>query len=607
MDKEWVRQNLPEAPSFDICRWALKNTDGELGSNYMAFKPEKVTIYPERQLIERPEDREPIRTVRAAWCKCSICENEFCTEMHGPDPVFFVDDCGCAWALDPGEDAPEEDTYEFGYSTTAPDGTLFTCPVCGYDVTMIKAARLRGGRRKQIMVLSVETVGEYAAVIYWMVQRTIFEYGSGVGFYPKCAYVLTERGGLVRYSYTRSSGRGFAVNAGEWKLQAGTADALDQCYSDWGSINNRKKGGYIYPYVMADLTGTTGEKAGIDKFVETKCEHLVSYLKLWRKYRGLENLVNSGWSKLVAEIATLSFEGGSSDSELMKYIHLRDKAPYAMLGMSKAECKAIRKAGKQWGWETQKLFSVCRQAGIACAGVFLQYLDAYCDAGIRALCELQRRYGDADPERIAKYLEKQHLHPREVRILLDTRNMAKALNPDRKLTNEELWPRHLADMHDHLSRMQNAQTDPEQAAAYQDGFDRVRERFGSLEWKDGEFCVILPRCNGELIREGAILRHCVGGYGEDHIGGAHTIFFVRHSRRPERCYYTLDINMNGTPFRNQLHGYGNERHGINKQYIHRIPKKVLEFVARWEREVLMPWYYAQLKSKQNGNDRRRSA
>ena len=109
--------------------------------------------------------------------------------------------------------------------------------------------------------------------------------------------------------------------------------------------------------------------------------------------------------------------------------------------------------------------------------------------------------------------------------------------------------------------------------------------------------MILPKSYADLYQEGEILRHCVGGYSEEHISGSDTIFFVRHYRRPERSYYTLDIDMTDRPHRVQLHGYGNERHGINKQYRHTIPKKVLDFCDRWEREVLMPWYRDKMKNQ----------
>ena len=75
------------------------------------------------------------------------------------------------------------------------------------------------------------------------------------------------------------------------------------------------------------------------------------------------------------------------------------------------------------------------------------------------------------------------------------------------------------------------------------------------------------------------------------------IFFIRHYRRPERPYYTLAIDMRNKPTERQLHGYGNERHGPNKEYAHKIPKSVREFCNRWENEVLLTWYAEQQKQK----------
>ena len=142
--------------------------------------------------------------------------------------------------------------------------------------------------------------------------------------------------------------------------------------------------------------------------------------------------------------------------------------------------------------------------------------------------------------------------------------------------------------------------DAEKQKQYQAGFDAVVEKYRDLQWTDGELCIVLPKSYEELYREGETLRHCVGGYSQGHIAGSHTIFFIRHYRRPERCYYTLDINMKEEPYRNQLHGYGNERHGKNKEHRHTIPKKVLDFCDRWEREVLQPWYRDQQNKQKEG-------
>ena len=158
------------------------------------------------------------------------------------------------------------------------------------------------------------------------------------------------------------------------------------------------------------------------------------------------------------------------------------------------------------------------------------------------------------------------------------------LQPPR--TQEELWPRNLMEQHDRLAAMIEVKSDTKQQAA----FDRTAQALAPLIWTDGELCIVIPTCSADLSREGRVLRHCVGGYSHSHVSGS-PVLFVRHRRRPERPYYTLNICLTGDePRRLQLHGYGNERHGDKKQYTHTIPKKVLEFCDRWEREILAPWW-----------------
>jgi hypothetical protein len=94
-----------------------------------------------------------------------------------------------------------------------------------------------------------------------------------------------------------------------------------------------------------------------------------------------------------------------------------------------------------------------------------------------------------------------------------------------------------------------------------------------------------------------VLHHCVGGYTDTHLRG-NIILFVRHERRPERSWFTLNINLENRT-RIQLHGYGNER--ANGKEL-RIPKEVLEFVDAWEKEVLANWRDPEkMKGKKHGD------
>lgn len=605
MDKEYVRQLLPEKPRDGLLKWTLKHCTEDLGPNYLVWKPERVPVYDLDYLMD---ERKPTRYEKVAACTCLKCGAQMRTEYIGSTLQFWIDECGEWWAMDPtGQTHPmaeDEDNEEYftdtGYVAEVNNGDSLSCPMCYETMTAIQAKNLRGGRRKQVLVVSIETVEQYAAVACWLVRREIYEDSERYTVYPRDAYVLDERGTTHRYTYTTGGGSFSAEKTlQQWRLASSRRDSLDTIYQDWGSVNNRKKGGVFWPSVPI-LEGTTAEKTGLWAYVNYEGAYSLQYLKLWKKYPQLENLVNTGWQELVHSIVVDVFNGRDAKQLMDPVIDITKTKPHEILGMSKGDLKQIRQNGRQWGYEGQLLYQRFRRSGLGTALEFHGYLREFTETGIRTVEELRRRYGDGDLEKIKRYLAKQKMRPSEVRILLDTRNAAKALAGNRKLTDEELWPRNLQGAHDRLTRARLLQISPETAAKYQEGFDAVLEKYGDLQWNDGELCMILPKSYAELVQEGNVLRHCVGGYSEDHIRGKDTIFFVRHYRRPERCYYTLDINMTGRPHRVQLHGYGNERHGVHKEYRHKIPKKVLDFCDRWEREVLMPWYRDQQHKQKEG-------
>lgn len=204
-------------------------------------------------------------------------------------------------------------------------------------------------------------------------------------------------------------------------------------------------------------------------------------------------------------------------------------------------------------------------------------------AGVRRV--LMDGETDLHPTHVVKYLEKQKRLKGGVQLLLDYRRVLRALWLAEQ--EETLWPRDLQAAHDRVMEMYAAHEGVKYRSA---DFTPVYIRLKALEWTDGELCIRVPQEEQELKDEGRVLRHCVGTYGAQHCGGK-PIFFVRHYRRPERSYYTLNIDLTmERPREIQLHGYGNEHHGDRKQYCHNIPKKVRDFCDKWEREVLTPWF-----------------
>ena len=107
------------------------------------------------------------------------------------------------------------------------------------------------------------------------------------------------------------------------------------------------------------------------------------------------------------------------------------------------------------------------------------------------------------------------------------------------------------------------------------------------------------------MQEGATLHHCVGGYAKTHASGK-IILFIRHTRRPERSWFTLNVDIYEKKII-QNHGYGNEMaHGHQLK----IPREVQEFVELWKKQVLEPWKpepIRQARKKNNPAGRRKTA
>lgn len=438
-------------------------------------------------------------------------------------------------------------------------------------------------------------IHKYTAVMYWLVYADISKCGVTYGVTPRYAYVLGERGGIHAFTHRRPGAFGKDVAWKEWQPMKTSNERWDNRYDDWGSINNTKAGTYLYPDEMPDMEGTTGEKTGLMAYWKNEEPYPVSYLKLWRKWKPVENLCNLGFTNLVANAICNAY--GFPLSKLSEYIDLTKSKPYEMFGMTRADFRVMRNWKVKPKAEEWALWKQYQKAGGKESVLrFMEMIQTYSYTATRMGVEIMMEHPGDDLPKLWRYMGKQGMEGTGLVLLRDSRRMQQELTGRHDLTGEELWPRHLQADHDRLTQMIMEKNKKKNAQELQDGFDKVLEIYADLQWTDGDLAMILPRCNGDLIDEGHTLRHCVGGYGSRHANGKNIIIFVRHRRRPERSYYTLNMDFDGTePIMVQLHGYGNEHHGDHKQYRHRIPQKVLEFVEKWKIAVLTPWWREQIK------------
>ena len=71
---------------------------------------------------------------------------------------------------------------------------------------------------------------------------------------------------------------------------------------------------------------------------------------------------------------------------------------------------------------------------------------------------------------------------------------------------------------------------------------------------DGKYIVTVPHSTKEILEEGRVQKHCVGGYAGRHMEGRLTILFLRLCSEPEKALYTIEMHNKSLT---QVQGYNN--------------------------------------------------
>ena len=121
------------------------------------------------------------------------------------------------------------------------------------------------------------------------------------------------------------------------------------------------------------------------------------------------------------------------------------------------------------------------------------------------------------------------------------------------LTDDKIrYPHKLTSAHDNALALKEEKA----SVAIQEKFDK---RYAELEkycYSSGGLSIHPARSQQEMIMEGKLLDHCVGGYANSHAEGRTSIFFIRHENEPETPFYTLELDIKALKVR-QNRGYKN--------------------------------------------------
>ena len=462
-------------------------------------------------------------------------------------------------------------------------GAGIICPLCGAQTRLRNVQELRYGLASQEFMV-VPTVAKSCLILtQWCIERYIYEGHNHTERHAINAYVVDGRRIIKLAHYQFNAMARSWRNLGEWVQRAKLTD-------DIGCPK-------MYAASLPNLDGSGAENAKLWEYMEqsnaAKTFYPVAYLRLYFKHPNVENLVTAGLGKLVGdgindEMKYHYYTGLAPQTAAPKleWVDWKEKRPAQMLGMTKQELRTWREYG----------------LGVDCLRTWQELDTLPCGVSFHDLCAAMKAIGAYDTRRILReklpmmrtlnYIEHQE---QDLTQLEDYWRMAAVAGCD--LNQDAVrWPKDLRTAHDRMSETIQYER---VSGKCQQAFAAMTARCAGLTWEHDGICIRPAETPLELIREGSTLHHCVGRYSDAHARGR-IILFVRHTRRPERSWYTLNIDV--TSKREiQLHGYGNEfAHGKKLK----IPRRVREFVDLWEREVLAKW---QLPPEQKAKKKKNKA
>lgn len=602
-DQQKFAKLLPETPRPGMKEWIKKEFyESELGGDFCVFSRKSICVEDEQigrtmsvDDWERYESGVHYRW--AAECSCTACGMRFITgwNKNHPNKRYGIK----MYAGDDGENyegyIPENALPDVDFMIYNEDDKI-TCPRCGERIALIHRSRLRHGRTFQLLVASVEVVDSYAVIMTWRVRRYIGQFSpynldDFWEILPREALVIDGRKAYRFKHSTLPSIFSAEVQLCEWEPTNYYNDDLAyHRYYDYNAGGNYKADAVVYQNIP-DLAGTTGEKTGLAEYINGHVERLnplvFAYLKMWRQHPNIENIVKSRWrcvldTELRRLARTENYTYSAKYSVATDLFNFGERAPHKMLGISKQSLKYY------FGWNCEDLreynfwkftFENVTEED------FDDWLGFFEGTTLHSLAITLSDYDDGyNYKKVINYLIDQSL--------LTSANVAAQTWVDYRdmlgggeHTYREIFPKNLRQAHDDLVERAEA----EKQSKYEAKFAELAEKYSALEWTDGDLCIRIAQNEQELIDEGKVLHHCVGGYGHKHASESDVIFFVRHYRRPERSYYTLDINMTDSVSREvQLHGYRNELYPSKHFRQSRIPQRVRDFCDRWEKDVLIP-------------------
>lgn len=308
--------------------------------------------------------------------------------------------------------------------------------------------------------------------------------------------------------------------------------------------------------------------------------------------RQIEFLMKCGMKSAVRDLVANGKKNAAA-------IHWNAETPAEFLGVKPRELRMLQEANA-CSWERiEALGSYRRQKGKSTLEDCLLLAQIQMDGNKQKMLLKRMREHGVSIGRLLRYMNKHCLEKRTIRSAMDAYvdYLVAAEGVGLDLNNPIfLMPRDFEEKHDQVTaawsavlaeRRRKAEAERRAAVAEErkKQLERFRGRVKSLArrytYTDGEL-LVRPAVNAEeIVREGKLLHHCVGGYADRHISGATTILFLRRRSAPGKPLCTIEVNGNSI---RQIHGWDDERTACADNPEREDPREIYgAFLDEWQR------------------------
>lgn len=434
------------------------------------------------------------------------------------------------------------------------------CPMCHEPVKLIAVGRMTTfsslEQMKRITLCRTAPDGALLLTSGWAIKR--FDHSDLrpiVDFNEKVRTVLLP-GQRMQWKKTREW-CGWMYRTGNWVPQATVAEPFNPfMYTSDGSsyfmFPERVKDSLL-KYCQLEEWYYEVAKTLLEDMQEPS-RNVVRFLSAYTEYPTIEMAVRLGLPDAVEELVCEGLKNG-------RCLNWKGKTPAEFLRMSKQEAKAF--IGSDTRMPQLRIFRDLQKEGsLEGFDEFLKMVSQLGGSRIVARIGEVAKAAGVSLKVAAHYIQKisGNVQDNSITIQLwkDYLSMARELGYD--LGREDvLMPKNLRQRHDDAAATIRVRKSAEEAKSYSARYRQLKKLY---EFEMDGLCIVVPTCTEDIVHEGKILHHCVGGYAARHIKGRVDILFLRNKRKPNTPFITIEMkprsNVRSKVEMVQIHGYKNE-------------------------------------------------